>query len=142
MKNRKRFISIVVIVILALMGLSVIGAYVLYDKMFPVAEPVKVPELERVTEITIIHEDGSSVFVGVEDYEELLQNISNTDPTRVWSVNESPSVEMYYTIKMDTVEREYWYYIYTEDSQVYVESPYEGVYKSSQHFLDLLKAYF
>jgi len=142
MKNRKSFIFILVMAIIVLLGLFAIGVYVLFDKMFPVADLVNVPELENTTAISIIRDNGSSVLVEVKDYEVLLQNISDTEPTRMLSVNEFPSVENYYIINIDTEEREYRYFLYVEDSQVYIESPYEGVYKSNQEFLDWVTAYF
>ena len=142
MKDRKRFIFILVMAIIILLGLFAIGVYDLLDKMFPVADPVNVPELENITTISIIRDNGSSVLVETKDYEVFLQNISNTEPTRHMSVNEYPRVENYYLIKIDTSEREYHYFIYVEDAQVYMESLYEGVYKSNQQFMDLVMGYF
>ena len=142
MKGKKRLISMVVMVTIVLLGLSAIGAYGLFDNLFPKAEPVKCPDIEKITIISITQDNGNSVLVETADYGELLQNICKTEPTRMLSVNEFPSVENYYIINIDTEEREYRYFLYVEDSQVYIESPYEGVYKSNQEFLDWVTAYF
>ena len=142
MNGKKRLIPIVVMVTLVLLGLSAIGAYVLFDNLFPKAEPVKCPDIEKITIISITQDNGNSVLVETADYGELLQNICKTEPTRMLSVNEIPSVEYDYIIEMETFKREYRYFLYVEDEQVYIESPYEGVYKSNQEFLDWVTAHF
>ena len=45
------------------------------------------------------------------------------------SVNDFPSAEFYYQIVAATSDKEYCYFVYQEDGQVYLEIPYSGVYK-------------
>ena len=131
-----------VIIIIALLGIAVIGGYAVLNNIFPKADPIKFPDAESITAITFIQKDGSSVAVETADFGEILKNIANAQPTRTMSVNDYPTVKTYYTIEVDAAARQYRYFLYAENSQVYVELPYEGIYKSNQQFLDFIAEYF
>ena len=131
-----------VIIIIALLGIAVIGGYAVLDNIFPKADPIKCPDTESVTAITLIQNDGSSVAIEIADFGEILKNITNAQPTRTMSVNDCPTAKTYYTIEVDTAARQYRYFLYAEKSQVYIELPYEGIYKSNQQFLDFIADYF
>ena len=135
MKNRWR----ITIVVLLLVAALLLGGIALYDGIFPVAEPICCPDLEDVTTVFLSHKGGSAVEV--DGAEAILQAISQAEPTRLWSVNEFPVAEEYYTLVLVTPEREYRYYLYEEDSRVYVESPYEGVYQRDARLLETVAAY-
>lgn len=130
------------VVIFALLGTAVLGGYALLDNMFPMASPIDCPNAEDITKITLAQNDDTSIVVEAPIFAEILQKLHNTDPTRRWSVNDYPTAETYYTIELDTPVREYRYFIYVENTQVYVESPYEGIYRASQQFLDYIAEYF
>ena len=131
-----------VIIIIALLGIAVIGGYAILNNIFPKADPIKFPDTESITAITLIQKDGSSVAVETADFGEILKNITNAQPTRTMSVNDYPTAKIYYTIEVDTAARQYRYFLYAENSQVYIELPYEGIYKSNQQFLDFVAEYF
>ena len=131
-----------VIIIIALLGIAVIGGYAIFNNIFPKADPIKFPDTESITAITLIQKDGSSVAVATADFGEILKNITNAQPTRTMSVNDYPTAKTYYTIEVDTAARQYRYFLYAENSQVYVELPYEGIYKANQQFLDFIEEYF
>jgi len=131
-----------VIIIIALLGIAVIGGYAILNNIFPKADPIKFPDIESITAITLIQKDGSSVAVETADFGEILKNITNAQPTRTMSVNDYPTAKTYYTIEVDTAARQYRYFLYAENSQVYVELPYEGIYKANQQFLDFVLEYF
>ena len=131
-----------VIIIIALLGIAVIGGYAILNNIFPKADPIKFPDTESITAITLIQKDGSSVAVETADFGEILKNITNAQPTRTMSVNDYPTAKTYYTIEVDTAARQYRYFLYAENSHVYVELPYEGIYKSNQQFLDFVAEYF
>ena len=131
-----------VIIIIALLGIAVIGGYAILNKIFPKADPIKFPDTESITAITLIQNDGSSVAIETADFGEILKNITNAQPTRTMSVNDCPTAKTYYTIEIDTAARQYRYFLYAEKSQVYIELPYEGIYKSNQQFLDFIADYF
>lgn len=131
-----------VIIIIALLGVAVIGGYAILNNIFPKADPIKFPDTESITAITLIQKDGSSVAVKTADFGEILKNITNAQPTRTMSVNDYPTAKTYYTIEVDTAARQYRYFLYAENSQVYIELPYEGIYKANQQFLDFVLEYF
>ena len=131
-----------VIIIIALLGIAVIGGYAILNNIFPKADPIKFPDTESITAITLIQKGGSSVAVENTDFGEILKNITNAQPTRTMSVNDYPTAKTYYTIEVDTAARQYRYFLYAEKSQVYIELPYEGIYKSNQQFLDFIADYF
>ncbi|MBQ9913297.1 MAG: DUF5301 domain-containing protein [Clostridia bacterium] len=131
-----------VIIIIALLGIAVIGGYAVLNNIFPKADTIKFSDTESITAITLIQKDGSFVAVETADFGEILKNIANAQPTRTMSVNDYPTVKTYYTIEVDTAARQYRYFLYAENSQVYVELPYEGIYKSNQQFLDFIAEYF
>ena len=131
-----------VIIIIALLGIAVIGGYAILNNIFPKADPIKCPDTESVTAITLIQNDGSSVAIETADFGEILKNITNAQPTRTMSVNDCPTAKTYYAIEIDTAARQYRYFLYAEKSQVYIELPYDGIYKSNQQFLDFIADYF
>ena len=131
-----------VIIIIALLGIAVIGGYAILNNIFPKADPIKFPDTESIIAITLLQNDGSFVAVETADFGEILKNITNAQPTRTMSVNDYPTAKTYYTIEVDTAARQYRYFLYAENSQVYIELPYEGIYKSNQQFLDFVAEYF
>ena len=131
-----------VIIIIALLGIAVIGGYAVLNNIFPKADPIMCTDTESVTAITLIQNDGSSVAVEIADFEEILKNITNAQPTRTMSVNDYPTAKTYYTIEVDTAARQYRYFLYAENSQVYIELPYECIYKSNHQLLDFVAEYF
>ena len=127
------------ILLLILFVSLALGGYILLDQMFPLAEPIYGPDPERVTAVFLSRRGESPMEV--DGAEEILQSISQAEPTRLWSVNEFPAAEEYYTLVLVTPEREYRYYLYEEDSRVYVESPYEGVYQRDARLLESIASY-
>ena len=127
-----------IVVIIALLGISVIGGYAVLDNIFPKAEPIKFPDTESITAVTLSKNDGRSVSIETADYGKFLKNITNAQPTRTMSVNDYPTQKTYYTITVDTAEIEYRYFLYTENSQVYIEITYNGIYKTDQEFLEYI----
>lgn len=139
MKNKNTLILVLVIVLVVAL---VVLACTVINSMFPKAAPISCPSADSITSFLLIQNDGSSTSVATDDFDEFLQNILNAQPTRIWSVQDYPSVQTYYTIEIGTSDRFYRYFIYTENSQVYIEHPYEGIYKTTQYFLDAITEYF
>ena len=125
-----------------LVVLCIIGGFVLLDNMFPVADPIALPETEDITSVSLAQEDDLCVSVDPSDYALLLENMKNAQPTRIMSVNDYPGISNYYIIRIETPERAYQFWAYTEDSKAYIEDPYTGVYTTNAQFLDSLAAHF
>ena len=131
-----------IVVITVLLAVTIIGGYAVLDNIFPKAKTINCPAAESITTITLIENNGSSLVVEQEDVGKIVKNITDAIPTRTMSVNDYPTAETYYTIEVDTDTRQYRYFLYAENSQVFIELPYEGVYKSNQQFLDFIEEYF
>ena len=137
--------SLIVIVILCL---SLIGGYFVFDSIFPKAGLISGPTQNRankdrlIKSISLTKKDGSSVMVENEELGIVLQSIDHAQPTRIMSANDYPTVETYYIIEILSSVRVYSYFIYKENSQVYIEIPYEGIYTSSQEFYEFVEGYF
>ena len=137
--------SIIIIIILCL---AFSGGYFVFDSIFPKAGPISGPTQNRankdrlIKSISLAKKDGSSVMVENEELGIVLQSIDNAKSTRKMSANDYPTVETYYTIEILSSVRVYSYFIYKENSQVYIEVPYEGIYTSSQEFYDFVEGYF
>lgn len=122
--------KIVLIVIAALAVLLLVG-YRAYDRLFPYARPMEYPrdypDVGEVVSVTISTPDGEST--DVSNFASLIMQIQQVQPTRIVSVNDFPAAEFYYQIVAATSEKEYDYFVYQEDGQVYLEIPYSGIYK-------------
>ncbi len=130
------------IMMLALFGLAVIGGYAILDNSFPKAAPIDYPNEETVIAISLAQNNDTSIELEASTFIDILQNIRNAEPTRKMSVNDYPTATTYYTIGIKTAAREYQYFIYAENSNVYIEIPYEGIYKANQQFLGSVADYF
>lgn len=142
MKKEKWLVPTVVAVTAALLVFAVMGASAVYNYFFPMAAPIVCPNEEDIASISLTQNNDPSAVIEISDFECILQSIRTAQPTRNWSVQDYPAVENYYTIEIKTSatqDRYFRYFVYTEDSQVYLESPYEGVYKVDQQLLDLLE---
>lgn len=126
------------IIIITLIGLIVVGGYIVFDNVFPKASPIKYPEIDNITSISIVEDNDVSTKIDQSDFEVILENIKVSRPTRKMSINDYPSVRPYYEVAIDTTEKKYRYFVYIEDGYVHIEIPYEGIYKSDQQFYDLI----
>ena len=142
MKLEKILSRIAIIVTIALLIFAIWGGFAIYDYLFPMADMIVCPKEEDVTSISLTQNNGTNIAIEKHYLEDFLQYIRNAKPTRKWSVHDSPVAENYYIIELDTHEREYRYFVYVENSLVYIERPYDGVYRGNQQLLDFLDAFF
>lgn len=142
MKKEKWLVPVIAVGIAAVVVIFAVGGYMIYQYVFPMAAPIDCPNIESVTTMSLIQNGNISVTVEAENFGEFLQTISNAQPTRIWSVSDYPVAKNYSIITIGTSEREYRYFVYVENSQVYIDSPYEGVYQANQQILDLVSEHF
>ena len=142
MKKEKWLIPTVVVVSTALLIFLAMGIPAVYNYYFPMAEPIVCPSDEEITSISLTQNTDPTAVIELSDFAYILQSIRTAQPTRDWSINDYPTVEHYYAIEIKTSARQYRYFVYTENAQVYLESPYEGVYKVDQQLLAFLEAAF
>ena len=128
--------------IFVLLALCAIGGYALLDSMFPVAAPLRCPVESDISAITLMQNSDPSTAIKLSNAGDVLQILRNTAPTRIWSIQDYPSVTPYYTIEIKLSERTRRYFVYQDGSRVYIESPYEGVYTTDQKVLDYAADHF
>lgn len=126
----------------ALSVFIVICGYLFVDSLFPKAEPLSISDDDTVISLSVTSGEKCTDEVKEANYEKILQAVISAKPTRRQSVNDSPTAEAYLTADIVTSSREYRCYIYTEGSDIYVEIPYEGIYKAEKQAIDLLRNIF
>jgi len=133
MKKKIVTISIVFFVFL------LIGAWVLFDKIFPKANPINKVEISRLESINIYDNEENEIVVSDDELQQLITCINGAVPTRTISVNDYPSVRPYYVIEIKTTERLFRYMLYDDNGATYVELPYEGVYGIDSVVMEFFK---
>lgn len=140
---KRKYVIVIVILCIAL-----IGGYFIFDSIFPKAGVISGPMQNRtnkdklIKSISLMRDDNSFAMVENQDIGIVLQNIDSAIPTRKMSINDYPTAKDYYNIEIISSVRTYRYFIYKENSQVYIEVPYEGIYKSNQEFYDFIADHF
>ena len=136
---KKIIIPIIVVVILA--GV-IVGGYFTLDNLFPKADPINVPSASSVMSMTVVknekRKDGETCDIARTDADSVLSKLSEAEPTRKMSVQDSPDAKTYYEIAVETSERIHYFYVYFEDGTCYVEIPYEGIYTVDGGLVNLL----
>ena len=130
--------KILVIILIVLFIISIPFSYFIYDNLFPKADPITCPEVEEVMSISITLGNSETHAMEETKIGGFLEIISDSKPTRTLALNERPGIEKYHLIMIQTSEREIYYYIYEEDSKVYIFAPYEGVYEADQKILSFI----
>ena len=136
---KKIIIPIIVIVILA--GL-ILGGYFVIDSLFPKADPINVPSASSVVSLTVKknedRKDEEPREIADADIDDILSKLSEAEPTRKMSVQDSPDAKTYYEIAAKTDERTHYFYVYFDNGTCYVEIPYEGIYTVDKGIVNLL----
>ena len=129
---------IAVIVLAALIG----GGYLVMDSLFPKADPINVPSASSVVSMTAIknesRQNGEPREIASADIDSILSLLSEAEPTRKMSVQDSPDAKTYYEIAAKTSERTHYFYVYFESGTCYVEILYEGIYIVDKGLVNLL----
>ena len=136
--NKKGVLISILFVIIG----AAIGGYVMLNKLFPKADDINIPSASSVISMTVMKsiqsEEGENREISLDNIDDILSKLSCAEPTRIMSVQETPAVQKYYKITVETAERMHYYYIYFEEGTCYAESPYEGVYIIDEGILKLL----
>ena len=135
---KRRVFGMIALILL----IGVVGAcwYVL-NEIFPKAPPIRMPQIEEISSISVaVNHDDTFEIEGV-DLEELFAHIGNAEPTREQSVNDYPS-PAFFRIEVETQEMEYRYFVYERGEQVYIEIPYEGIYTADSWVFSFVIKYF
>ena len=132
--NRK--ITIVVIVAIVVLGL---GAYAVYDDIFPKAETIEQIEISMLESVKLYDNENTEIVISEEELQKLIAVINGAVATRIMSVNDYPSIRPYYVVEIKSAERIFRYMFYEEKGTTYVELPYEGVYEIDREVLEIFE---
>jgi len=128
-----------IVIIVAVFAVLLLGAYMVFNSIFPKAEPIKQLEVSMVKSVSLYDSDDNEIEVSDAELQKLLTYINAAEATRKMSVNDYPNVRPYYQLEVKTEERILRYMIYEEDGTTYVELPYEGIYIIDDNVLELFK---
>lgn len=135
--NKQSMISRKVMIIAVPVIAIVLLTALLANHLFPKARPINMPFASEITSATISGEHGTPVIeVADADVERICALVSAAKPTRRHSYYDIPAARPYYRIVVQTSVQYYRYFIYKEGPTVYIEIPYEGIYKSSDQALE------
>ena len=136
---KKILTPVIIVVILA--GL-ILGGYLMIDSLFPKADPINVPSASSVVSMTVKknedRKDKEPREIANTDVDSILSKLSEAEPTRKMSVQDSPDAKTCYEIAVKTDERTHYFYAYEEGETYYIEIPYEGIYTTDKGLLELL----
>ena len=134
-------IIVPIIAIVILVGV-ILGGYLIIDSLFPKADPINVPSVSSVVSMTVKknedRKDEEPREIANADVDSILSKLSEAEPTRKMSVQDSPDAKTYYEISVKTDERTHCFYVYFDDGTCYVEIPYEGIYTVDKDIVNLL----
>ena len=128
----------IVLVLFLFFGLAAVGGYCVLDYLFPKAAPIICPDESELISISVGTNSDVFSFLDSTEYSEILSNLSAAEPTRTMSVNDYPTVKPYYLISIQCRNSTYYYFIYTENNQTYIEMPYEGIYKADSRIYSII----
>ena len=133
---------VIAIVVLLVLGSLAIGGYFAIDSLFPKADLINVPSASSVVSMTVAKNDmgkaGEPREITSTDIDNILSQLSDAEPTRKMSVQDSPDAKTYYEISVKTDARTHYFYVYFENGICYVEILYEGIYTTDKSLLELL----
>ena len=139
MRNKNIFPGIAVAIAVALL----VGAYILFNELFPKAKDIRLPEEKDILSISVGINNDETFEIKDVDLSELLRLLGDAKPTREQSLNDYPGSRPFYQVEIQTSERQYRYFIYENGSgQFYIEIPYEGVYNADDAIFNFIVKFF
>ena len=129
-------------VLIACVGLLA-GAVYLFNDIYPKAKPIRYPEPDKIVSVTLsCNTPDTTIPMSEQYYEDLIRYIGEAKPTRKLALDDYPTTRPYYGVDVQTEERQYRYFVYEAGEQVYIESPYEGIYKAEHTLFSIVLKYF
>ena len=129
----------IVIIIVAVLAVLLLGAYVLFNNIFPKAAPIKQLEINMIESVRLYDNENEDIVIDDEELQQLVNYINASIPTRTISVNDYPVVRPYYVVEFQYAERFIRYMIYEDNGTAYVEMPYEGIYEIEKEAVEILE---
>ena len=132
--NRKTLAALGIICIVILIG------YLMVNRVFPSAKSLGIQFVENINSIEFINNEASNERKSLEvvDFASFITIANNAKPTRKMSVNDNPTVTLYYRIEVMSDQVVTIYYVYEAYGKVYLEIPYQGIYTVDAAIFNLL----
>ena len=112
---------VILVVALAIIAGLIIGGYLMIDSLFPKADQINAPSASSVVSMTVKknenRNDGDLREIANSDVDSILSKLSEAEPTRKMSVQDSPDAQTYYEIAVKTNERTHYFYLYFESGR-------------------------
>ena len=110
-----------------------------YNYIFPRAKAIILPKENEVNTIIISIDDKFIEYHKNEDISKILGQLSKAKPTRIMPVQDRPMVREFYTITFLPEENgSHRSFIYMENSRLYLEQAYHGIYVIGDELWDYL----
>ena len=135
----KKKTGIIIALTIAMFVILVVGAYTVFDNIFPKATSITQLQMNMVESVRLYDNENKDMVIDDGELQTLINYINAAVPTRTMSVNDYPVVSPYYVVEFKTTERFMRYMIYEDNGIAYVEIPYEGVYKIDEEVVSILK---
>ena len=130
--------NILLIVLILCIGLFSSVMY-LFKTFSTMASPIRYPENTDILSVMIgCNTNDVMISMTEESYDNLLAYIKSAKPTREQSINDSPYIRPYYCLAVETEEMQYYYFIYQDGEQTYIEMPYQGIYKAESQLYGMI----
>lgn len=126
-------------VLIACVGLLAGAVYLFND----ISKPIRYPQPDKIVSVTLsCNTPDTTIPMSEQYYEDLIRYISEAKPTRKLALDDYLTTRPYYGVDVQTEERQYRYFVYEAGEQVYIESPYEGIYKAEHTLFSIVLKYF
>ena len=137
--KKKNILLIVLILCIGLFS-SVVYLFTIFS---PMASPIRYPENTDILSVMIgCNTSNVTIPMNEESYDTLFAYIKESKPTRKQSVNDFPYIRPYYCLIVETEEMQYYYFVYQEGEETYIEMPYQGIYKAESQLYRMILNYF
>lgn len=128
-KKKQILLSVIAIGIVAIVLIPVIY---LWSAISPkVADPIVLPDIDRIEAIEVTTTDGTVVFYSdKETIDQILSILTQATPTSKESIQDSPNVSHYGKVDITNNDGVTTVFYYTENKKHYIEQPYQGIYET------------
>ena len=106
------------------------------------ADPIVIPNDEDIASIEVIYGDAKGKIAEQEQISVISGMLKEGQSTRIQSVNDTPPSEYnYFTVRLFDKNGD-WddVFVYSDGNSIYIEQPYQGVYKSDKELIEVLNS--
>ena len=101
-----------------------------------------IPNDEDIASIEVIYGDAKGKIAEQEQISVISGMLKKGQSTRIQSVNDTPPSEYnYFTVRLFDKNGD-WddVFVYSDGNSIYIEQPYQGVYKSDKELIEVLNS--